>query len=69
MENSTLKKKIAMEIENLISISCANQQTTGKFETLHEAIDKYTWDDSASICIWLLRAFSNFLDNIILKFL
>ncbi len=40
MENSTLKKKIAMEIENLISKSCANQQTTNKFETLHVALLK-----------------------------
>ncbi|MCP4977277.1 MAG: hypothetical protein GY931_14045 [Maribacter sp.] len=40
MENSTLKKKIAMEIENLISRSCDNQQTTDNFETLHVALLK-----------------------------
>ncbi len=40
MENSILKKKITMEIENLISKSCANQQTTDKFKTLHVALLK-----------------------------
>ena len=40
MENSTLKKKIVLEIENLISRSCANQQATDKFKTLHVALLK-----------------------------
>jgi len=40
MENSTLKKKIVMEIENLISKSCTNQRMIDKFETLHVALLK-----------------------------
>ena len=40
MEKSRLKKKIAMEIENLISKSCANQQMTDKFKNLHIALLK-----------------------------
>jgi hypothetical protein len=40
MENSTLRMRITMEIENLISKSCANKQATDKFKTLHIAILK-----------------------------
>ena len=40
MENSTLKLKIKSEIEKLISESCANPQSTKKFETLHVALLK-----------------------------
>jgi hypothetical protein len=40
MENSTLRIRIKTEIENLISKSCANQQSTKKYETLHVALLK-----------------------------
>ncbi|WP_282055543.1 hypothetical protein [Maribacter luteus] len=40
MENSTLKLRIKGEIEKLISLSCANPQSTKKFETLHVALLK-----------------------------
>ncbi|MGB5554881.1 MAG: hypothetical protein WBM83_09510 [Flavobacteriaceae bacterium] len=40
MENSTVKKKITAEIENLISASCTNQKSTNKFKNLHVAILK-----------------------------
>lgn len=40
MENSTLRLKITREIENLISKSCSNPQTTDKFNTLHVALLK-----------------------------
>jgi hypothetical protein len=40
MENSTLPIRIRTEIENLISKSCANQQATDKFESLHVALLK-----------------------------
>ena len=40
MENSTLSKRITREIENLISRSCANQQATDEFNTLHVALLK-----------------------------
>lgn len=40
MENSALRFRIEKEIEKLISESCANPQSTEKFETLHVAILK-----------------------------
>ena len=40
MENSTVKRKIAKEIENLISESCNSQKSTDQFKNLHEAILK-----------------------------
>ncbi|WP_425235501.1 hypothetical protein [Ulvibacterium sp.] len=40
MENSSLKRMILTEVENLISRSCANQKTTDKFEKLHIALLK-----------------------------
>ena len=40
MENSTISIRIKTEIENLISKSCANQQSTKKYEPLHVALLK-----------------------------
>ena len=40
MENSTVKRKIAKDFENLISKSCNNQKSTDQFKSLHEAILK-----------------------------
>lgn len=40
MENSSLRGRILMEIENLISLSCADQKATDKFEKLHIALLK-----------------------------
>lgn len=40
MENSSLRGRILIEIENLISHSCANPKKTDKFEKLHIALLK-----------------------------
>ncbi len=40
MENSNLNGRILMEIESLISRSCANQKTPKSFQDLHVAILK-----------------------------
>lgn len=40
MENSNLNGRILMEIENLISRSCADQKTPKSFQDLHVAILK-----------------------------
>lgn len=40
MENSSLRGRILMELENLITRSCANQKVTDKFEKLHIALLK-----------------------------
>ncbi|MGB5818468.1 MAG: hypothetical protein WBG90_03215 [Saonia sp.] len=40
MENSNLKGRILMEIENLISRSCPNRKMPKNFENLHVAIVK-----------------------------
>jgi hypothetical protein len=40
MENSSLRRRILMEIENLIARSCPKQKVPQKFENLHVAILK-----------------------------
>lgn len=40
MENSILKGRILMDVENLISRSCTSQTNTFKFENLHVALLK-----------------------------
>lgn len=40
MEKSSLRGRILMEIESLISRSCAKGKMTKKFQTLHEVIVK-----------------------------
>jgi len=40
MENSSLRRRVLMEIENLIARSCPKQKVPLKFENLHVAIIK-----------------------------
>ncbi len=40
MENSSLRRRVLMEIENLIARSCPKQKVPQKFENLHVAILK-----------------------------
>ncbi|SDD63912.1 hypothetical protein SAMN05421636_101277 [Pricia antarctica] len=40
MENSSLRRRVLMEIENLVASSCPKQKVPQKFENLHVAILK-----------------------------
>ncbi len=40
MENSSLRTRVLMEIENLIALSCPKQKVPQKFKNLHVAILK-----------------------------